>query len=79
MVSLLLQELLELLPIVLRRLRLLVPVLLHQNTYSVRSLLGVQLIEDLKVVLNHMDCLALLRTCRYQLHLEQHLVLLRFR
>ena len=44
--SLLQQELLELLPIVLRRPHLLVPVLLHQNTYNVRSLLGDGLIVD---------------------------------
>ena len=42
MVKLLLlqQELLELLPIVVRRPNLLVPVLLHQNTYILHSLLG---------------------------------------
>ena len=40
LLQLLLQVLLELLPIVLRRPHLLVPVLLHQNTYSVHSLLG---------------------------------------
>ena len=48
MVKLLLlqQELLELLPIVVRRRYLSVPVLLRQNTYSERSMLGDGLIVD---------------------------------
>ena len=76
--SLLQQELLELLPIVLRRPHLLVPVLLYQNTYNVRSLLGDGFIVNHMEVLNHMDFLTHLHNCHDQLHLEQHQVLSRF-
>ena len=70
MVKLLLlqQELLELLPIVVRRLYRFGLVLLHQNTCNERSMLGDVLIEHHMVELHHMGYLIHLHTCQYQQH-----------